>query len=65
MKSAEPESPLGLPVMVIWYEPADAAATTNEAVTTPLLIEQVSEATTAPPDNEHAESLDEKPEPDT
>jgi len=64
VKNADAESPFGLPVTVIVYEPADAAATTNAAVTAPLLIEQVSEATTIPPDNEHAESFDEKPEPD-
>jgi hypothetical protein len=65
VNSADAESPAGFPLTVIVYEPADAAETTNEAETAPLLTEHVSEATVPPPDNEHDESLDEKPEPDT
>ena len=65
MNGADVESPAGLPVTVIVYEPADAAATTKEAETAPLLTEHVSEATAPPPDKEHDESLDEKPEPAT
>jgi hypothetical protein len=40
-------------------------ATINDPETAPLLIEQVSDATTDPPDNVHPLSLDEKPDPDT
>ena len=38
-------------------------ATTKDAVTAPLLTEQVPEVT-APPDSEHAESLGENPDPE-
>ncbi len=40
-------------------------ATTKEAVTAPFVIEHVWDATTVPPDRVHAESLGEKPTPDT
>jgi hypothetical protein len=62
---ADAESPAGLPVTLMVNEPADAAATTKEAETAPLLTEHVSEATTPPPDSEHDESLGANPEPDT
>jgi len=62
---ADAESPAELPVTVIVYEPCDVDATMNDAETAPLLTEQVSDATTFPPDNVHEVSLDEKPEPDT
>jgi len=35
----------------------------NEAVIDPSIIEQVSDAIEPPSDNEHVESLDEKPDP--
>lgn len=65
VNDADAESPVGLPVTVIGYEPAEAAATTKDAETTPLLTVHVSDATAAPPDNEHDESLGAKPEPGT
>ncbi len=45
------------------YAPAGTLATVNEAVIDPSIIEQVSESIEPPPDNEHVESLDEKPDP--
>jgi hypothetical protein len=65
LKDAEAISPVGFPVTVIVYVACGALATTKDAETAPLLIEQVSEATAAPPDNAHDESLDENPEPET
>jgi hypothetical protein len=37
----------------------------NEAVIDPSIIEQVSDSREPPSDNEHVESLDEKPPPET
>jgi hypothetical protein len=65
VKVADAESPAELPVTVIVYEPCEADATVKDAETAPLFIEQVSDATTDPPDNAHEVSLDENPEPDT
>ena len=65
MNVADAESPVGLPVTVIVYDPAEVEATINEADTAPLLIEQVSDATALPPAKAQEESLDENPEPDT
>lgn len=63
MKTAEEESPTGLPVTVIVYAPAGTLATMNEPVIDPSTTEQVSEPIEPPPANEHVESLDEKPDP--
>ena len=65
MKTAEAESPTGLPVTVIVYASAGTLATMNEAVIDPSIIEQVSDSREPPSDNEHVESLDEKPPPET
>jgi len=65
VNAADPESPAGLPVTVIVYVLADAVATMKEAETVPLVTEHVSEATAAPPDNEHDESIGANPAPDT
>ena len=65
MKTAEAESPAGLPVTVIVYASAGTLATTNEAVIDPSIIEQVSDSMGPPSDKEHVESPDEKPAPET
>jgi hypothetical protein len=65
VKTAEEESPTGLPVTVIVYAPTGTLATTNEPVIDPSIIEQASELIESPSDNEHVESLDEKPDPVT
>jgi len=65
VKTADEESPTGLPVTVIVYAPTGTLATMNEPVIDPSIIEQVSEPIEPLPDNEHVESLDEKPDPET
>jgi hypothetical protein len=63
VKTAEAESPIGLPVTVIVYAAAGTLATMNEAVIDPSIIEQVSDSIEPPSDSEHVESLDENPDP--
>jgi hypothetical protein len=65
VKTAEEASPTGLPVTVIVYAPTGTLATTNEPVIDPSIIEQASEPIEPLSDNEHVESLDEKPDPVT
>jgi hypothetical protein len=64
VKTAEAESPPGLPVAVIVYPPDAIEATVNVAVNAPLETEHV-DAITGLPDNEQPVSLVKKPEPDT
>jgi hypothetical protein len=63
-KVVEAESPEGFPVAVTPYEPSITLATTKDASSAPLEIEQVHVAS-AIPDNEQALSPDEKPKPYT
>jgi hypothetical protein len=63
-KVAEAESPTGLPVERIGYEPAVTLVTVNLPVNVPPEIEQV-EPLTGLPDKEQVVSVDENPEPET
>ncbi len=62
-KLAEAESPTGLPMDMIGYDPIGTLATVNEPVNVPPEIEQV-ELLTGLPDNEQVVSVDENPEPE-
>jgi len=62
-KVAVAESPTGLPVEMIEYDPTGTLATVNEPANVPPEIEQV-ELLTGLPDNEQVVSVDENPEPE-
>jgi hypothetical protein len=64
VKLGETESPPGLPLTTIVYDPVATLATVNAPVNAPPDTEQVSEATGVP-EIEHELSAVEKPEPDT
>jgi hypothetical protein len=61
---AEAESPTGLPVEMMGYEPAATLATANLPLNVPPEIEQV-ELLNGLPDREQVVSVDENPEPET